>query len=126
MAFWCETDETEEYVYPVIRAKAIDINANANSSFTMTFVTDNDEKFAVTTNSRETVVIDCRHCRAYLASPDGTEIRALSFRDLGWEDVDNVYWPRLRPGYNYIKVVGDVELSISYSMPYKKVGGWLI
>ena len=124
----CKSDEPDEYVYPIIRATAK--AGSSSSSFTFTNVTDGNRSVTVTTSQTITVILDCKNCRVYTGSKSGSgeliEISQLRFKDLGWRDVDNIYWPRLIPGTNILKISGDVVFEISYRSPYKKVGGWLV
>ena len=129
--FNCYSDELEEYVYPVIRAKAI--NMDYDSSFKLRNITegsvDRNRYVQVTTRQTDIVTLDCQHCRAYTEYLYGgvyTEVNQLKFKDLNWEDVDNIYWPRLQPGANRFAIEGAVKLTISYYAPVKKVGGWMI
>ena len=65
--------------------------------------------------------MDCQHCILKDTSTSGI----VNFSDLGWKDVDNIYWLRLLPGINELQVIGTANIEISYDSPYKKVGGWL-
>lgn len=123
----CKSDELEEYVYPVIKVTAFD--ANSNSSFTLTNVTDNSNYVTVTTNRRTTIQMDCEHCIISEHGEGITQnayINLLKYKDIGWEDIGNIYWPRLIPGENVIKIKGNVTVEFSYYVPFKKIGGWLV
>ena len=121
------TDDTEDYVYPRIKFKAIN---NGDSpilhdvEFEFINNTDSDNGFTMTTQIDKTIVMDCQSCRV-------TDNAGNLFRydDLGWEDVGNIYWPRLVNGFNNFTVKSDsdvtIEMQISYMSPYKIVGGWL-
>ena len=100
-----------------------------NSSFTLTNTSDENSTISVNTTHKTTVVRDSQHCRAYLAAHgEGyhLEIRQLRFKDLGWQDIENIRWPRLLPGENLFTIKGDVDVKIEYDFPFKKVGGWLV
>ena len=127
----CYTSEKEEYVYPIIKAQCI--NFDDDSSFTLTAISDGGQELSVTTQQIIGVAVDCQRCRAYTyvntiedEQQVEREVSQLRFRDLGWEDVDRVYWPRLLPGENRFLITGNVRMIISYDAPYMKVGGWLI
>ena len=125
----CQSDELEEYVYPVIEATAI--NKDANSTFTFLNETDPSLNHEVTVRSDRitTIVLDCKHCMItqYIEDLHGEmALSPLKYSQVGWADVGNIYWPRLLPGKNLITIIGDVNVKISYYIPYKKVGGWLI
>lgn len=114
----CQSDELEEYVYPKI---VITEKVDEKSTATLCFITDNNNEFTVNTLEGLNINIDSLHCIVN----DGTLSGIISFKDLGWSDVGNIYWPRLIPGENKIFVTGNVDITISYNAPYKKVGGWL-
>jgi len=67
------------------------------------------------------MVFDCAHC----IPSDATTNGLISYADLGWTDVGNIYWLRLLHGINTLEVTGNANITIAYSCPYKKVGGWL-
>lgn len=65
---------------------------------------------------------DCR----YLILSD--EAGLVDYDDWDWGDVGNVYWPRFWPGKNQFMITGDIQnmdITIAYNAPYKKVGGWI-
>ena len=124
----CRTDELEEYVYPTIIATPT--SSGANVSFTLT---NNSEPYGGTMNITSEISlpihVDCKRCRAFTVTdkPDNTFVLTnLRFKDLNWQDVDNVYWPRLVNGENKFELTGNVNLTFDYYAPYKKVGGWLV
>ena len=122
-----DTDEYEEYVYPVI-----DIYCpfhSDNASFTLTNVTDDEQSMSITTKrTRNHMVFDCQKCM--VRDKTGIDLvidfDIIRYKDLGWGDVGNIYWFRLLPGENVITLNGHVEAKLTYYAPYKKVGGWLI
>ena len=113
----CITDELEEYIYPTIKIT----QPNQTSKVTITNVTDNNNSFTLNALDRLQIIMDCQHCILKDTSTSGI----VNFSDLGWKDVDNIYWLRLLPGINEIQVIGTANIEISYDSPYKKVGGWL-
>lgn len=114
-----DTDELEEYVYPVIKIKSY--NNSYTSSFTLRCITDNNNRVSITTNRKDMITIDCQHCMVYHQTSD-----TLSFTELGWQDVDNIYLPRLFPGENQFHIDGTVYVDMSFYTPYKRVGGWAL
>lgn len=114
----CQSDELEEYIYPTI---TITEKAEPQSTATLLFETDDNNELTVNTLEGLNINIDSLHCIVN----DGTLSGVISFKDLGWADMGNIYWPRLIPGENTIIVTGNVDITISYDSPYKKVGGWL-
>lgn len=114
----CETDELEEYVYPYITISPFDKSSNVD--FTLTNVTDANHTLTISTVRRDKFFLDCRNCR--IAEQSGV----VKFKDLGWGDVGNIYWPRLRAGDNVFKCTGPVNFKFEYDAPIKYVGGWLV
>lgn len=114
----CASDELEEWVYPKFEIYCADLNSNP--SFKLTNVTDRGNTMSVTTSRHVKYYFDCHHCIA--SDQSGT----LHFRELGWEDVDNIYWFRLKPGRNLIGVHGDITIKLEYDSPVKIAGGWLV
>lgn len=121
---YCYTDELEEYVYPIITAHRTEMGSN--SSFSIIQRTDNAREMKITTSSMFDIVVDSRHCRAYTVTATGQQVQQLKFRELNWNNTDYVYWPRLIPGNNQITIEGEVNVTIGYYAPYKKIGGWLV
>lgn len=119
----CESDELEEYIYPTVTVKPLDYSNNI--AFTLTNL--NEEKtMEVNSDTRSsTLRIDCDKC---ICDWNSDYNNIATFEDLGWEDVGEIYWFRLYPGENPIRFQSsaNLELTISYDAPMKKVGGWLI
>ena len=118
----CQSDELEEYIYPVITVKSI--GSNYSSAFTFHNQNDSYGDFSLETDRRSTFKIDCQYniIRQY----DGGNEYAVKYKDIGLSDCGTIYWPRLLPGSNNIKITGYVDVTIEWKAPYKKVGGWLI
>ena len=114
----CDTDETEEYIYPIVTIKQSEAQT---STVTITNTTDGSKKMSVLTRRNLPMIFDCQNC----IPKDGTTSGIISYKDLGWEDVGNIYWLRLSVGINRLLVNGTSEVTISYDYPFKKVGGWL-
>lgn len=124
---YCDSDELEEYVYPIIVSKAI--NGVDNSSFSICQMTDGGKVFSVYTDQESYVIADCERCMVYTGyqtlSGVYVPLTQYKFTDMRWKDTGYIYWPRLLPGENTIAVKGNVILTLSYYTPYKKIGGWL-
>lgn len=114
----CETDELEEYVYPTITVVQ---SSSSTATVSITNVTDNSNKMTIQTRRNLPMIFDCLHC----IPKDGTTSGIITYQDLGWDDVGNIYWPRLLPGRNTLRVEGNVQITIEFDYPYKRVGGWL-
>lgn len=122
----CLSDELDEYVYPVINlevksdSQKISIKNLTDNSNTMTFTA--DPELATSKVPRLPIKIDCRNC----ILSDATSGGVIRFKDIGWQDVGNIYWLRLLPGMNQLEISGGtVDLSISFDVPIKRVGGWM-
>ena len=123
MPYWattiaCETDELEEWIYPKLTVS--NLSDNDNVYFEILNSTDNNGEMKVDTQLNEDVIIDCKNCIIK------GETSKLSFRDLGWQDIGNIYWLRLKDGNNLLRFTGNVSVKIEYDSPLKVVGGWLI
>lgn len=121
------TDDTQDYVYPRMKFKAINDGSESilhDIEFEFVNNTDSNNGFTMTTQIGKTVVMDCRACRV-----TDNAGNLFTYDDLGWQDIGNVYWPRLVNGYNNFSVKSDpnvtIEMSVSYMSPFKIVGGWL-
>ena len=64
--------------------------------------------------------IDCKNC----IITDMDKKKVLSFYEIGWLSVSDIVWFRLCHGTNELEIKGNGTATISYEMPYKKVGGW--
>ena len=102
-------------------------------------ITDDDNTMSIRAYDRLEMTFDCQHC----IPTDETTSGVISYADLGWDDVGNIYWLRLLPGDNEIEVSiylkenegtvdetrfdieSTADITISYRCPYKLVGGWL-
>ena len=111
-----ESDELEEWVYPVV---TISPNGD-NASCSMTFISDDNHQMTINTEINDTLTFDCKRCT--VSRGNG---RKVYYSQIGWADIENIYWPRLRPGENQISVTGNVNLNFKYEAPVKIVGGWL-
>lgn len=126
----CKSNEVYEYIYPTIkfsRDVIPDEGIQSNPTFILKSITDNDQEMKAVIQSGSTIVIDCQHCIPwnYLISDNDNVQKLYTYKDLGWQDVGNIYWPRLLHGINKWEVSGQGQLIVLYASPYKKVGGWL-
>ena len=120
ITFNCQSDELEEYIYPIVMITAQD----STEELTITNRTDNNNSISMRCLDRIENVMDCNLCMLY----DRGNKNLIGFDDVGWSDVGNIYWIRLVPGENIFDITGatgTVQITFSYDAPYKKVGGWL-
>ena len=135
----CITDELDEWVYPkvtiadtheIIEEVVPDDSPGGGSTTTISLpatfrlanATDGNRAMVLdlSTVQEGIIVFDCKNCM--ISGDEGN----ITFKDLGWDDVGNIYWLRLKPGKNVINVIGNVEITIEYDSPVKIAGGWLI
>lgn len=103
----------DEYLYPVIVIK------NNSGDFSVQNTSVGDQAMELTgISAYDNVVIDCKNCII-----TGDE-RALSFTEVGWLTPADIVWLRLCQGKNELELEGNGEVTITYEVPYKKVGGW--
>lgn len=114
----CASDELEEWIYPKLTISGISYDYDC--SFQLTNLDDNNNKMQISTTRKDEFYIDCQN--NIISEQSGV----VNFRDLGWRDVGNIYWLRLKPGLNRIIAYGAINLTIEYDSPVKYVGGWLI
>lgn len=104
-----------EYIYPVITVK------NNVGDFQIRNLTTGDNLMKLTGVSRiSELKIDCKNC----IITDVEKKKVLSFYEIGWLSVSDIVWFRLCHGTNELEIKGNGTATISYEMPYKKVGGW--
>ena len=105
----------DEYIYPVITIK------DNNSSFSIQNISTGDKIMAVSgVSSISQLEIDCKNC--IVSNLETGE--SLSFTQMGWTTVSDISWLRMLPGANELEITGSGSVTITYEMPYKKVGGW--
>lgn len=112
----CDSDEFEEYIYPTII-----INASENGTVTITNTSDSSNSMNINVRNQLPMILDCKHC----IPKDGTTSGIFSYKDLGWLDIGSIYWLRLIPGENILKITGNAKITIEYDTVCKKVGCWL-
>ncbi|MDE7425671.1 MAG: hypothetical protein K2N51_18585 [Lachnospiraceae bacterium] len=121
---FCDTDENEEYIYPLIQFYP-------NSTGEISFKNNNDDGKVMSlslSKKYNEVTIDCKLKRIIA---DGIP---LSLSDVGWNikqinDFNNVdtgiykmYWLRLLPERNYVDIIGNGNFIITYKN-LLKLGG---
>lgn len=105
------SDCWEDYVYPTIK-----VSPKSHGIITIKNKTDNNRTMKINALKSDDFYIDCRNLKIY----DITK-SIVSFEDLGIEDIDDIYWPRLAYGENIFEFTGDATFEISYREP-RKVG----
>lgn len=107
------SDCWEDYVYPTIK-----VSPKSHGIITIKNKTDNDRTMKINALNSDDFYIDCRNLKIY----DITK-SIVSFEDLGIDDIDDIYWPRLAYGENIFEFTGDATFEISYREP-RKVGAF--
>lgn len=107
------SDCWEDYVYPTIK-----VSPKSHGTITIKNITDNNRIMTINALKNDVFYIDCRNLKIY----DITN-SIVSFEDLGVEDIDDIYWPRLAYGENIFEFSGDATFEISYREP-RKVGAF--
>lgn len=111
------SDELEEYVYPVLT-----IYSTLNDNVIITNTTDGNSRMTVKTPPRVAVRIDCDKCIV----TDDTISGVIDFEDLGWDNLENIYWLRLNSnGNNTLTLQGNATITLDLDIANKMVGGWL-
>lgn len=110
-----DSDEEESYLYPVMT-----VTSNTSSDIEVCNITDNNHKMQIHANANLPMRFDCRYCIPSAATTNNI----ISYADLGWADVGNIYWLRFLPGDNELKITGDAQVTISFKCPHKIMGGW--
>lgn len=107
------SDCWEDYVYPTIK-----VSPKSHGIITIKNKTDNDRTMKINALKSDDFYIDCRNLKIY----DITN-SIVSFEDLGIENIDDIYWPRLAYGENIFEFTGDATFEISYRES-RKVGAF--
>ena len=107
------SDCWEDYVYPTIK-----VSPKSHGIITIKNKTDNDRTMKINALKSDDFYIDCRNLKIY-----DITISIVSFEDLGIENIDDIYWPRLAYGENIFEFTGDATFEISYREP-RKVGAF--
>lgn len=109
------SDELEEYVYPTITLLQ---SSDTVQNISLNNVSDNNKAMSVQVKKNMKTIIDCQHCIIK------DQVGLITYEDLGWNDVGNIYWLRLLPGDNQIQVTGNASITIEFEYPCKRIGGW--
>ena len=118
----CFSQEYEEYVYPVIEITPF-FSGSLPQELSVTNITDDNKEMKIDLPNNYGIRFDCKKC---MVTELNTNIPVFSFKDIGWEDVGDVYWLRLKPGMNKLKVSGCFNVRLVFYIVKKKAGGWLI
>ena len=107
------SDCHEDYIYPLIK-----ISPKSHGSITIKNLTDNNSSMTINVLKNNDLYIDCQYLKMYDIANS-----IISFEDLGVNDIDNIYWPRLLYGENVFEFTGDATFEIIYREP-RKVGAF--
>lgn len=113
----CDSDELEEYVYPTLFIK----EPFETATVSIQSSTDNGNIMSVRAYDSLNMKFDCQKCIVTDATTNGI----ISYYDLGWVDVGSIYWLRLLPGANILKITGDADITLSFYCPRKRLGGFV-
>lgn len=105
------SDDRDSYVYPLII-----ITPNKDCDISITNITDDSGTLLITAQKDKTIYIDCQNLKIY---DDSNNL--IPFSDIGINDIENIYWPRLLYGENEFNFTGDADFTIEYREP-RKVG----
>ena len=119
------SDELQEYVYPEML-----ITANADEKITIQNNTDIEDFIFTFPHNGVPLHIDTKNHKIYQII--GTSEVLVSLASLGWsaetlegvaDGTQAIYWFRLLPGENNIRVSGDCTINMSFRVP-RKVGAY--
>ena len=105
----CDSDCDENYIYPKISITP----ASSYTTFILTNTSDNNNHMNITLKNNTTYVIDCQN---QIITNNSFPI---SFEDIGWDYLDDIYWLRLINGNNIININLPCDINISYLSPIK-------
>lgn len=111
----CDSDEEEMYTYPTIRIT----KKNATGKVYIKSVTDNNNLMTINCLQDLGMIINC----SQNIIMDDTTKDLITYEDLGWSDIGNIYWFRLKSGDNEIVISGDCSITFSYKERQRIVGG---
>lgn len=109
-----DTDDLENYIYPVI-----EINPKDDKDITLANITDNSSSIMFNpTGANNTIYIDCQRLtiKNYIGS-------LIPLTDLNIVDPQKIYWFKLLSGQNKVKFSGNAIVKIKYR-EYRKVGAY--
>ena len=122
--FTIPEDIDSDYIYPTLEITP-HFDTYLPSDFRIINASDNFKQMKFQTSECEGIKIDCKRC---IITGLGSDPPVLNFKNFGWEDVDAIYWLKLQPGLNSLRINGEgaLDVILDYDIPIKKVGGWLI
>lgn len=113
--FEINSDDSEYEIYPKISIKI----PSGTEKKTISIKNNNDNKtLSVLCNPNLPIYIDCKNCMV----TDGTVTGVIDFEDIGWSDIGDIYWMKLKDGTNHLTISGECEVKIEYEIPIKRVG----
>ena len=112
--FTVNNSERLGIIFPTLTSLP-DVSGAGTGRVTVGFTNTRDGGSMTMSILREQVTIDSQ--RGMISSQTGL----LSFDDLGIDDVDSIYWPRLYNGSNTLTLSGNATFTLEYREP-RKVG----
>lgn len=109
------SDELEEYIYPTI---TILQSSDTVQNISLNNISDNYKSMNINIKKNNKTIIDCHNCIIH------DQAGLITYEDLGWNDIGNIYWLKLLPGDNRIQINGNVSVTIEFEYPCKEIGGW--
>lgn len=110
------SDDDECIIYPKIK-----VNSSTRQTITITNNTDDKNKIDILLNPNLPVTINCKYCMITDATTNGI----VDFKDLGWTDASQIYWPKLFDGENNLSIQGNCTVEFEYEYPIKRSGDFV-
>ena len=123
VAFTVNNAERYREIYPIIEITSTADRSLMRTNFTLTLThqsgedTTESESMTLSLRAQDTTTIDSR--LSIIKDYSGL----VSFTDLGVDDVDYIYWPKLYNGENTVTLTGEGTAIIKYREP-RKVGDY--
>lgn len=116
----CDHDLEYDYIYPTLTLCYNSTNNNSSVVAISNLTDDNRQMPSMTLLSKLNTKIDCQ--KLTVSDPTGH----VSYDTMGWTDIDDIYWLRLKRGENKIKIVTVyTPLIVTFSYTLLKKGGEL-